>query len=197
MALMCDNCGAPMGVVEGRGYLYCDYCHSFHFEKEERSEGVVVLNNEGTLPCPACSHMLVSASLEDQQILYCPECRGMLMKQKSFAKVVEIKRAEYQGRRLSPRTRLNQKELQREAICPHCNRVMETHPYYGPGRVIIDSCSNCYTIWLDSGEHCPRSHGSRAMTEIKTAITPLLCYPVSLLREEGFKEGTEREASEH
>jgi Zn-finger nucleic acid-binding protein len=29
---------------------------------------------------------------------------------------------------------------------------METHPYYGPGNVIIDSCSRCELIWLDFGE---------------------------------------------
>ena len=29
---------------------------------------------------------------------------------------------------------------------------METHPYYGPGNVIIDSCGDCDLIWLDAGE---------------------------------------------
>jgi Zn-finger nucleic acid-binding protein len=29
---------------------------------------------------------------------------------------------------------------------------METHPYYGPGNVIIDSCGECDLVWLDFGE---------------------------------------------
>jgi hypothetical protein len=29
---------------------------------------------------------------------------------------------------------------------------MEVHPYYGPGNVVIDSCSACDLIWLDHGE---------------------------------------------
>jgi Zn-finger nucleic acid-binding protein len=29
---------------------------------------------------------------------------------------------------------------------------METHPYYGPGNVIIDSCAACDLVWLDFGE---------------------------------------------
>jgi hypothetical protein len=29
---------------------------------------------------------------------------------------------------------------------------METHPYYGPGNVVIDSCLQCELIWLDFGE---------------------------------------------
>ena len=29
---------------------------------------------------------------------------------------------------------------------------MEVHPYYGPGNVIIDSCTTCDFLWLDAGE---------------------------------------------
>ncbi len=29
---------------------------------------------------------------------------------------------------------------------------MDTHPYYGPGNVVIDSCESCQAVWLDFGE---------------------------------------------
>ena len=29
---------------------------------------------------------------------------------------------------------------------------MDTHPYYGPGNVVIDSCDRCELVWLDFGE---------------------------------------------
>jgi Zn-finger nucleic acid-binding protein len=29
---------------------------------------------------------------------------------------------------------------------------MDTHFYAGPGNVIVDSCGNCFLIWLDRGE---------------------------------------------
>jgi Zn-finger nucleic acid-binding protein len=29
---------------------------------------------------------------------------------------------------------------------------MLTHPYYGPGNVVIDNCAECDAIWLDFGE---------------------------------------------
>ena len=29
---------------------------------------------------------------------------------------------------------------------------MQTHPYYGPGNIVIDTCEHCNTIWLDYGE---------------------------------------------
>ena len=30
--------------------------------------------------------------------------------------------------------------------------MMETHPYYGPGTFVIDSCVPCNVLWLDYGE---------------------------------------------
>jgi Zn-finger nucleic acid-binding protein len=29
---------------------------------------------------------------------------------------------------------------------------MNVHPYYGPGNVVIDTCSRCDLVWLDFGE---------------------------------------------
>ena len=29
---------------------------------------------------------------------------------------------------------------------------METHPYYGPGNIVVDTCSECGYLWLDHGE---------------------------------------------
>lgn len=29
---------------------------------------------------------------------------------------------------------------------------MATHPYYGPGNVVIDTCEDCNIVWLDFGE---------------------------------------------
>jgi Zn-finger nucleic acid-binding protein len=29
---------------------------------------------------------------------------------------------------------------------------METHPYYGPGNIVVDTCSECGYLWLDHGD---------------------------------------------
>jgi Zn-finger nucleic acid-binding protein len=42
--------------------------------------------------------------------------------------------------------------MAREVCCPRCRARMATHPYYGPGRIIIDTCEPCHLIWLDPGE---------------------------------------------
>ncbi|MFC2031008.1 zf-TFIIB domain-containing protein [Chloroflexota bacterium] len=42
--------------------------------------------------------------------------------------------------------------MARKLPCPRCGIVMDTHPYYGPGNIVIDNCGRCNLIWLDSGE---------------------------------------------
>jgi Zn-finger nucleic acid-binding protein len=42
--------------------------------------------------------------------------------------------------------------LARSLMCPLCAGDMSTHPYYGPGSVVIDTCETCHVVWLDFGE---------------------------------------------
>ncbi|MBU1240031.1 zf-TFIIB domain-containing protein [Myxococcota bacterium] len=152
MALKCDNCGAPMSLVAGQDYFFCEYCYSFHFQGESNADGVVLIDEEGKLPCPVCESTLLPASLELERVLFCKKCKGMLLKRRSFVKVVEQRRAGYTGRKLRTKKRLREEELTRKTACPLCGKAMLTHPYYGPGDVIIDNCIDCNMIWLDDGE---------------------------------------------
>jgi Zn-finger nucleic acid-binding protein len=43
-------------------------------------------------------------------------------------------------------------ELKRSLKCPKCRQRMDTHPFYGGGRVVVDTCPKCTLIWLDAGE---------------------------------------------
>jgi len=36
--------------------------------------------------------------------------------------------------------------------CPNCQQRMDTHPYFGGGNVVVDTCEGCGLIWLDAGE---------------------------------------------
>ncbi len=47
---------------------------------------------------------------------------------------------------------LEERALERELTCPRCHTRLATHPYYGPGNVVVDSCGRCDVIWLDFGE---------------------------------------------
>jgi Zn-finger nucleic acid-binding protein len=43
-------------------------------------------------------------------------------------------------------------DLKRTVQCSKCRRRMDTHFYAGPGNVIVDTCGDCWLIWLDRGE---------------------------------------------
>jgi Zn-finger nucleic acid-binding protein len=149
----CRNCGGAMDLFATRGYFFCRYCGSFHFPETAGHDGVRVLAETAPpLPCPACEHPLAHAMLDESfHVRYCRNCRGALMKRTSFAAVVEKRRA-WASDQPAPPVPLNRGELERKASCPACSTRMETHPYYGPGNVVIDSCLQCELIWLDFGE---------------------------------------------
>jgi Zn-finger nucleic acid-binding protein len=146
-ALNCQNCGAPIKIVQGRDYFYCEHCSSLYFPTESR-DGVRVLGELGGADCPVCRVPLVTASVAGALALHCNNCRGLLIDQESFAFVVRYLRARAPGLSEPPRP-LNPEDLKREVDCPRCKRLLDTHPYYGPGNVIIDVCTSCAIIWLD------------------------------------------------
>ena len=136
-----------MKIVQGRDYFFCEHCSSFYFPTESR-DGVRVLGELGDADCPVCQVPLVTASVSGVPILHCSNCRGVLIHQESFVFVVRCLRTRASGPPGTPRL-LNPEELKRETDCPRCRRQMDTHPYYGPGNVVIDVCTHCAIIWLD------------------------------------------------
>ena len=139
-----------MQLVPGRDYFYCEYCMSFAFP-ERSADGVVVLGEESNLPCPVCSTGLVSASVARHGVLHCSKCRGILAQQEVFGDIVKYLRTHASGPPEPPQP-LDPAELRRRIHCPGCGQLMETHPYYGPGNSVIDTCMRCGVIWLDYGE---------------------------------------------
>jgi len=130
--------------------LVCAYCGNIHYP-EINSDGVRVLDEGSSEPCPVCAIPLVNAAISGQRILYCNRCHGMLIGMDVFLAVVE----DLRSRRDTTADAARQpdwKDLDRKLRCPKCGQEMDTHPYYGPGNVIIDDCENCSVNWLDYGE---------------------------------------------
>ena len=149
----CQNCGATMRFMDGRGYFVCDYCSTFCFpgQPADSVDGVTALGGEAECSCPICHQLMQTASLEDRSVVYCTQCRGVLVRNSDFSEIVKRRRAAFDGQEDTPRP-LDSDELQRELRCPRCERRMETHPYYGPGNAVVDTCAHCHLIWLDHGE---------------------------------------------
>lgn len=146
----CQNCGAPMKLEPGRRYFICEYCTSLYFP-EEGEDGLRVLGTQLETGCPVCRLPLVLAWIGDTEVGHCTRCRGSLLPQQSFLVTINYLRA---GASLppAPLQPLNREELQRKLSCPRCRQPLDTHPYGGPGNVVVDNCPRCHLIWLDYRE---------------------------------------------
>ena len=147
----CKNCGAPMVLARDRDYFFCEFCRSFHLPKASSDRIHVLDESAGDVKCSVCRSPLYQASIGGHRGLHCQKCGGVLMDQSSFGEMVKYLRASEVGPPDPPRP-LNREELQGRIKCPYCGETMVRHPYYGPGSIVIDTCSRCSIIWLDYGE---------------------------------------------
>ncbi len=148
----CANCGAPMKLFREQEYFRCEYCGTYHFPGASK-DGVRSLGPapEG-IGCPICSEKVMLASLDDRHRGYqCPKCQGLLLERAAFAEVMRSRRAWATQPPDAPRP-LDRAHLARRMPCPLCHEMMSTHPYAGPGTIVIDTCDHCKVIWLDYGE---------------------------------------------
>jgi Zn-finger nucleic acid-binding protein len=129
----------------------CAHCGRIHFPDPEGAEGVRVLEPGTALPCPVCGSGLALASLGERNLHYCRACRGMLIPMAQFLAMVQELRARREAPPEQPR-RFSDEDLKRRIRCPQCRAEMLTHPYAGPGAIVIDNCPACEVNWLDHGE---------------------------------------------
>lgn len=146
----CQNCGAAMTLVAGRDYFRCNYCLSFHFPAGSGEDGVRVVGGGSGLDCPVCHESLQDGRVESEPVQYCQRCRGFLATNPVFCTVVRERRAKRPFANSS--YSFDPSELKRSLDCPKCDQRMDTHPFYGGGRVLVDTCPRCTLIWLDAGE---------------------------------------------
>ncbi|HET8546745.1 MAG TPA: zf-TFIIB domain-containing protein [Bryobacteraceae bacterium] len=146
----CPACGAAMRLDEQDDHFRCDFCGRLHFPEPDK-DGVRVLAKAAGTRCPVCSEDLMHAAVGGARVLSCSACRGLLIPAETFLFVTRVLRA-HADRAFVPARSLAARELDRRICCPRCNRLMDTHPYAGPGNIVIDNCARCHVNWLDSGE---------------------------------------------
>jgi Zn-finger nucleic acid-binding protein len=69
----------------------------------------------------------------------------------AFRVAVDELRSHLEGATEIPRP-MNPDDLKRALRCPKCGWKMDTHPYAGPGNIVIDNCPRCELNWLDHAE---------------------------------------------
>jgi Zn-finger nucleic acid-binding protein len=175
----CPNCAAAMELVESRRYFRCGHCGTFHFPTSIEADGIEVVGTAtGGPDCPVCKCGMAHALIDKTQpIDFCNTCRGVLLPRRTFAVVITKRRAWATDPPAEP-TPLNREDLNRELSCPKCGGRFETYPNYGPGNVVIDSCTTCDVVWLDFGEmrtmvDAPgRDRGSRQVPRLADDYVP-------------------------
>jgi len=149
----CHNCGAPLAWTPGASVLNCGFCGSYRplTVADELADRVSRLGSAAERSCPACGHALEQAAVDRTPVEACPHCHGLLFADEAFALVVRDRRANYRGAEARP-IPVDAARLAGHHHCPDCDRVMDRHCYGGPGNQILDTCSPCGLVWLDSGE---------------------------------------------
>ena len=170
-----------MQLVESRGYFFCRYCGSFHFPETAADDGIRILGDAAKpLGCAVCA---AAAGVGDAGRVVPGSLLPELPRRPAAA--VEFRDGRAEAARLGHRATRRRSGSARsrpssteKLTCPVCSTRMITHPYYGPGNVVLDNCASCDLIWLDFGElkqivAAPgRDRGSREQVLRETADTP-------------------------
>jgi Zn-finger nucleic acid-binding protein len=91
---------------------------------------------------------LVSARIEEETVYYCGACHGFLTATETFRALVAKRRCQHAPGDQATEP-FDPAELDYYVNCPNCNQRMDTHPYFGGGNVVVDTCEPCGLIWLD------------------------------------------------
>jgi Zn-finger nucleic acid-binding protein len=137
-----------MRMAGGQQSLRCDYCKNIYFSGPD-DQGVRYLGELPGLLCPVCVIPLWDATMAGVPLRACKQCRGMLIAMGAFAGLIEQVRAEHAGSEVPDTS--DEVDPSRRLECPSCHHPMETHFYYGGGRVVMEDCEHCELNWLDGG----------------------------------------------
>lgn len=150
----CVSCGGVLEKVYGQSHHWCRGCNLFEFPTA-LDEGLIPITSGGestSFRCPKCEVSLEVGSItESVQVCFCSNCRGFVTSSQSLGQVITQMRSEYQGLDDQPQP-LDPQELEIYDACPACRELMDSHPYYGPGNLVLNTCNPCQLAWLEHGE---------------------------------------------
>lgn len=100
------------------------------------------------MKCPRCQSENISPfKHEDVEFDFCSDCHGIWCDRGELAQYVETIKDTPEKFHLTSEGELTDME------CPKCNsKTLYQIPYLKDKEVLIDKCSECFGIWLDSKE---------------------------------------------
>jgi len=152
IAVSCQKCGGVADAVAGQEYHRCRFCESLIQLTEVSVDRILPAGVALNSSCPTCARPLQTGLIEGRRVLYCESCFGVVLQHADFCAVVRERAARRAGQEpVAPRP-IDPSSFQRQLKCPSCRSVMDVHPYYGPGNIVVDTCADCGLMWLDHGE---------------------------------------------
>jgi Zn-finger nucleic acid-binding protein len=152
VTIACQKCGGTAEVVAGQQYHNCVYCDSLIQLAEISEDRILPTGVTLDCSCPTCDQPLQTGLIEKRRALFCGACFGILIRHADFAGIIQERQARRAGQEPAEPRPIDPESYKRQTNCPSCSQRMETHPYYGPGNIVVDTCSECGYLWLDHGE---------------------------------------------
>ena len=97
--------------------------------------------------CPACKNPMVILELNQVEIDYCTECKGIWLDNGELDLIFSSSDRKEISKSFSIKNDFD--ELKRR--CPNCKKKMDKVEFESTG-IIIDKCTDDHGIWFDSGE---------------------------------------------
>jgi len=148
----CDRCGGTTRLSEGQNHYVCQYCSSIIQLSDISMDRVLPAGQATECQCPSCDGMLHTGLMEGHPVLYCSVCFGLLLEHANFGRILDQRQTRRAGFEPAEPRPIDAAAFDRKLFCPGCGDRMESHPYYGPGNIVIDTCTPCGYLWLDHGE---------------------------------------------
>lgn len=110
------------------------------------------------MKCPACQAQLETETYEGIEIETCPSCGGEWLDNKELAHIVAAREARFseeerQALAAAPKVcGVALDDERRRLNCPKCGGSTSPINYGYESGVVIDKCTACRGIWLDSRE---------------------------------------------
>lgn len=97
--------------------------------------------------CPACKNPMVILELNQVEIDYCSECKGIWLDNGELDLIFSTSDRKEISKSFSIKNDFD--EIKRR--CPNCKKKMDKVEFESTG-IIIDKCIDEHGVWFDSGE---------------------------------------------
>jgi Zn-finger nucleic acid-binding protein len=120
--------------------------------------------------CPVDTHTLITISIEDIFIEYCPKCFGIWL---DFGELEKLLKKKISNKKLLSNKEVPEYVNRMHKKCPLCKKNMIIKKDYN-SNVYIDICNICSGIWLDTGELTKILKEFQKDTSIKTILADVI-----------------------